>query len=1119
MPCPRCRQENPAGSNFCLGCGSRLALTCASCGAELLPASKFCNKCGAAVPMQADGPPGSASPRHHTPKHLAEKILSSKSSLEGERKQVTVLFADLKGSMELLAARDPEEARTLLDPVIERMMEAVHHYEGLVNQVMGDGIMALFGAPLAHEDHAIRACYAALRMQESAKRYAEEVQRSHGVPLSIRVGLHSGEVVVRSIGSDLDMDYTAVGQTTHLAARLEQAAQPGSTLLTATTLALAEGYVAVKPVGPIRIKGLSEPVDVYDLIGTGAARTRLQARAGRGLTRFIGRDAEMDALRRALEQAGEARGQVVAVVGEPGVGKSRLLWEIRHSHRLHGWLVLESASASYGKASAYLPVIDLLRSYFQIEGRDDTRRTREKVTGKLLTLDPSLGATVPALLALLGVAVDDPAWEALDPPQRRQQTLDAVKRLLLRESQIQPLLVAFEDLHWIDGESQALLDGLVESLPAARVLLFVNYRPEYQHRWSSRTYYTQLRLDPLPSASAAELLDTLLGADATLPPLKRFLIERTEGNPFFLEECVQALAETTALAGERGAYRLTRSIETLEVPATVQVILAARIDRLHPDDKSLLQVASVIGESVPLSLLHAVAALSEDGLRTALGHLQGAEFLYEASLFPEAEYAFKHGLTCQVAYGSLLQDRRRHLHARVADAIERMAGERTGEHAERLAYHAFKGELWDRAVTYLRQAGARALAASASREAAAAFEQALVALERIPRSPATIEQAIDLRFELRAALQTLGEHDRVLDHLREAERLAATLEDERRRGWVSAYLSQYSIWMGDYEAAAEAGQRALTIGAAAADLGLQVAANCFLAQLLFVRGDFRRAIECCRWTAGSIPDDRVRERFGLSGSPAMLSRSFLVMSAVALGEFTVAVAWAEESLRIAESIGQPYSLNTACFAMAEPHLARGDVGPAVAPLERALERCETWNLAFLFPITAVRLGMAYARSGRLNEALPLLEAALARVPQPWKGSHGPYQTALVEARLLAGQLDAADDLGQRALTLARQCGSRGFEARLLWLLGRIAAHREHPNTAASEARHREALALATELGMRPLVAHCHLGLGTLYRRTGKREEAHAHLTTATTMYREMGMHVWLEQVQAEARGL
>jgi class 3 adenylate cyclase len=783
MKCPRCQVENIHGARFCEDCGTRLELTCPSCGQPVTSGKKFCRSCGATLSAES-GPALYRSPESYTPKHLAEMILTSKSALEGERKQVTVLFADLKGSMELLADRDPEEARKLLDPVLERMMEAVHRYEGTVNQVMGDGIMALFGAPLAHEDHAVRACYAALRMQESVAQYAEGVFRSHGVALQVRVGLNSGEVVVRAIGSDLHMDYTAVGQTTHLAARMEQMAMPGTILLAPATLQLAEGYVQVVTRGPVTVKGLPSPVEIYALTGASAQRTRLHAAAARGLTRFVGRDAEIEQLRRALALAHEGHGQLVALVGEPGVGKSRLVYEFTHSHRTQDWLILEAGSVSYGKATSYLPVIDLLKAYFKVHDRETHREIREKVTGKLLTLDRALEPILPALLALLDVPVEDAHWQVLDPAQRRQRTLDAVKHLLLRESQ--PVLVVFEDLHWIDAETQALLDSLVESLPTARVLLLVNYRPEYQHGWGRKTYYSQLRLNALPPESSGELLSALLGDDPALEPLKRLLVRR--GNPFFIEESIRTLVETGALTRERGAFRLTRAIQAIEVPATVQVILAARIDRLPADDKQLLQTASVIGKDIPFVLLHAVAETAEDSVQRGLTHLQAAEFLYETRLFPDPEYTFKHALTHEVTYGTLLQDRRKALHARIVGAIERFYPDRLIEHVERLAHHAVRGEMWRKAVTYLRQAGAKAFARSANREAVSCFEQALTALQHLPETRETLEQAIDLRFDLRTALFPLGKFEQILDCLREAEGLARTLDDQRRLGQLSVYL-------------------------------------------------------------------------------------------------------------------------------------------------------------------------------------------------------------------------------------------------------------------------------------------------------------------------------------------
>ncbi len=1109
MKCPRCQAENVEGVRFCEDCGARLEATCPSCGQPVGPGKRFCRSCGATLTTAATRLP---SPQAYTPKHLAEKILTSKGALEGERKQVTVLFADLKGSMELLADRDPEEARKLLDPVLERMMESVHRYEGTVNQVLGDGIMALFGAPLAHEDHAVRACYAALRMLESVSRYSQEILRSQGVPVQIRVGLNSGEVVVRSIGSDLHMDYTAVGQTTHLAARMEQIAKAGSVLVTGETLKLAEGYVQVKPLGPVPVKGLEAPVEVYEIVGAGLVRTRLQASALRGLTRFVGREAELETLRQALEKARAGHGQVAALVGEPGVGKSRLFWEFTRSHRTEGWLILESGSVSYGRATPYLPLIDLLKAYFQIEARDDARKIREKVTGKLLTLDEALKPALTAFLALLDVSVDDPQWQALDPPQRRHRTLDAVKRLLLRESQVQPLLVVFEDLHWIDGETQAFLDSLVESLPTARLLLLVNYRPEYQHGWGSKTSYAQLRIDPLPPESAQELLEALLGRDASLQPLRALLIARTEGNPFFLEESVRTLVETQVLTGERGAYRLARALPSVQVPSTVQAILAARMDRLPPEEKTLLQSAAVVGKDIPFPLLQAIADQPEEGLRQGLGHLQTAEFLYEASLFPELEYTFKHALTHEVAYGSLLQERRRALHARIMEAMERLAPDRLAEQVERLAHHALRGEVWDKAVPYLRQAGAKALERSAFREAVACFEQALGALAHLPDSRPTRELAIDLRLDLRNSLFPLGELGRVLDYLGEAEPLAEALGDQRRLGRVVAYVSQSLRLAGDHERAIAAGQRALGLAETLQDLAPQVSANLYLGQAYLNLGDYRRGIEFLARNVDLLQGDLIRQRFDLAAPPSVLSRTWLVWCLVELGEFAEGRVRADEAARVAEAIDHPYSLVFAHLAHGFLCLHRGDPRKAIPLLERALELCEGWNIRVAFPLVASSLGLAYARSEQIPHALPLLEQAGEATIRAFLSLR---MTNLGEGYWRAGRREDATARARRALEVAREQKERGHEAYALHLLGEIAAHGDPPEGESAGGHFRQALGLAGELGMRPLQAHCHLGLGKLYRRTGDRKQAQQHLTTAATMYREMDMRFWLEQAEAE----
>ncbi len=1095
MTCPRCQVENDAGARFCEDCGARLEAACPSCGTPVTPGKKFCRSCGAALTPEPSRFP---SPESYTPKHLAEKILTSKAALEGERKQVTVLFADLKGSMELLADRDPEEARKLLDPVLERMMEAVHRYEGTVNQVMGDGIMALFGAPLAHEDHAVRACYAALRMQESVRRYAEGVRREHGVTVRIRVGLNSGEVVVRAIGSDLHMDYTAVGQTTHLAARMEQLAEPGSILLSPATLELAEGHVEVKPLGPLPVKGLPAPVEVSELVGAGAVRSRLHAAAARGLTRFVGRDSEVDQLRQALERAQAGHGQVVAVVGEPGVGKSRLY---------------------YGKATAYLPVIDLLKAYFHIEGRDDTRTIREKVTGKVLSLDRALEPALPALLSLLEVPVEDEEWGRLDPPQRRQRTLDAVKRLLLRESQVQSLMLLVEDLHWIDAETQALLESLVESLPTARLLLLANYRPEYQHAWGSKTYYRQLRIDPLPPESADDLLTSLLGTDQNLDTLKRTLIERTEGNPLFLEESVRSLAETKALIGERGAYRLAQDAKAIQVPATVQAILAARIDRLPPEDKRLLQAASVIGKDVPFALLLKIAELAEEDLRRRLGHLQAAEFLYETSLFPDLEYTFKHALTHEVTYGGLLQERHRDLHARIVDAIETLHRDRLGEYIERLAHHAVRGDVREKAVPYLRQAGLKAIARSAPQDARGFFERALTVLAVLPESPSTLEQGFEIRLELRQVLSVLGEVRRMLERLREAEVLADQLNDDRRRGRVWAFMSVTHTLLGDLDEAFVTGTRALEIARRLSDLNLRILATTFLVQAHYVSGDHERVVELTTHNQAALPADSIYERFGLSMPISIYDRGYLVRSLAELGRFAEAADHSADALRLAEPTQQLWPIGYTHHAAGVFLISKGDWVKARSSLEHAIAAYRTGNIGLNLPGAVALSAWALAQLGDAREALARLlegEQLLERhAASGLFGNPAGYRW-LGRTALLLDRLDDA----RRLADIARPANpGTAAAAHTQLLLGDIATHPDQFNAERGEAHYRLALALAEPRGMRPLVAHCHLGLGTFCRRTGKREQAQEHLTLATTMYREMDMRFWLEQAGAEMREL
>jgi tetratricopeptide (TPR) repeat protein len=760
--------------------------------------------------------------------------------------------------------------------------------------------------------------------------------------------------------------------------------------------------------------------------------------------------------------------------------------------------------------------VDLLKRYVHVEDGDEPRTIRAKMTGQILTLDESLQETIPALLSLLDALPDDNPFLQLDPPQRRQRTLDGLKRILLRESQVKPLLLVFEDLHWIDSETQALLDSLVESLPTAQLLLLVNYRPEYQHSWGSKTYYTQVRLDPLPPASAEEFLQALLGDDPSLEPLKKVLIERTEGNPFFLEESIRTLVETQVLVGEPGAYRLVQALPTIQVPATVQAVLAARIDRLPQEEKRLLQTAAVIGNEVPLPLLQAIAEMPEESLYRGLTHLQAVEFLYETSLFPERIYTFKHALTHEVAYGSLLHERRRTLHVQIVEALEALVGDRPDDQVDLLAHHALRGEVWDKALTYYRQAGAKAMANSANREAVACFEHALDAVHHLPESRAMHELAIDLRLDLRNVLFPLDEQARILAHLRDAEALAEALNDHWRLGQIFTYMAFCYGITGDHEGAVTYGQHALAAATALGDVRLQVMANIRLGQGYFRLGDYRRAIDCLRQNVAALEGDLRHARFGMAGPPSVHSRTWLVWCLAACGEFVEGMTHGDDAMRIAEAVDHPFSIEQASSALGLLYLRKGEFRQAISLFERALELCRLWNFPFQVLDITARLAYAYALSGQVVTALPLLEQAVEQgASTRTRGSGYTFWfTWLSETYLLAGRLAEAGTWAGRALQLSRERKERGSHARTLRLLGDIAMHHDPPEIDQAETHYHQALALANELGMRPLQAHCHRGLGTLYSQTGQAEQACAELSTAIELYRDMEMTFWLPETEA-----
>ena len=1021
---------------------------------------------------------------------------SPPSALRWEHRHVAFLRADI-----VLESQTDVPADTSRE--LEVLIDKVHSFEGRVEELGARTIVAAFGlAPM--EDASSRAALAAMTMRRVAAR-AQALDPAGG---RIKLAVHVARVMVGQLAGKSQID-------------LDGMSDAAETLKALTTFAEADTIVASRDAVPF-LEGRFELVcadrpagapELYRITGREATGFGL---GGRALSRFVGRDPELQILGDRVTQVERGHGQVVGVLGEPGVGKSRLIYEFTRSMRLGSWRILACRAVSYGTATPYLPIVDLLKHYLAIEEGEAPTRIRDRVTEKVLELDRALEPQLPAFVSLLDVTLEDHVWQSLEPLQRRERTLDAIKRLLIRASQTQPLCLIFEDLHWIDNETQAAIDRLIEGLPTARIMLLVTYRPEYQPSWGSKTYSRQVRLDPLEPDRTEELLTTLVGDGADLVALKRLLFERTEGNPFFLEESVRGLVESQALVGERGAYRLAKSVDAIHAPATVQAVLAARINQLPTDETVLLQTASVVGAEVPFTLLRAIAEMPEDNLRRCLQHLQTAEFIYERSLFPDLDYAFKHALIQDVAYESLPQERRRAVHTRIVKAIERLYADRLAEYVELVAHHSLQGELWAKAFQYLRQAGMEAAGRSASREAATHLERALVALEHLPESRDRAEQAIDVRFELRRAFLALGEYGRMFGHLRDAEVLARGLGDQRRLAWALVYLAAHRSWMGNQSAALDAGQRALGLTADLGDSGLRAANTAGLATIRYALGNYRQATALFTEAVLLLRGEPLFERFGQASLPAVFCRARLARSLAQVGEFADGVVCGEEAVRIAEMADQPFSLVIAYLGLGSLDLIKGDLPRAIRALERAVRVCQRWTVPSWFPTAASSLGYAYVLSGRPGDGVPLLREAVDEAARMEIGYEDtPTLAWLSEAYLLEGEREKAVSLAQCEVDRSHRCGHRGHEAYGLRVLAEIAASLDAPDVDTAKGHYDEALALATELGMRPLVAHCHDGLGKLYRRAGKSEQAQEHLTTATTMYREMDMQFWLEKAEAD----
>ena len=990
----------------------------------------------------------------------------------------------------------PETGDVLSDAAraLETLIEKVQSFGGRVEALGQRALDAAFGVePI--EDAPRRAAHAAMAMQ----RAVERIRGDSPAPLATRIAIHAAQALVAQAGRLVQIDQEAKELGASVLDDLIAAAEPGSILTSP-----AAGVLLERRFELVSIDETEEAPTAFRLVGREGPGL---SPAGRMAT-FVGRHQEMAVLHSRLQAALRGRGQLVSIVGDAGIGKSRLLYEFSQSVSTEQAIYIEGRCLSYGSTIPYLPVLDLIRGVCHISEADDAAGAGEKIRQTLGRAGMDPARLTLYLLDLLGYKDGTEGLDRVPPDAIKVGISEALRQITLGASHHQPLLVVIEDLHWIDQASEELLASMVDGLPGAAVLFVVTYRPGYEPPWANRSFATQLSLPPLSNEDSLTVTRSVLPGVALPHAVAEVILSRAEGNPFFLEELALSIQDRVGLAGD------------LAVPDTVQGVLLSRIGHLPETEQALLQSAAVIGKDVPLPVLAAVTELPEEPLAQALHHLSAAEFLYEVSSFPEIKYRFRHALTHEVAYESLRPERRRQLHARIVLAIEASHSDRLLEDVDRLAHHATRGELWEKAVEYSRQAGAKAAARSAHLQAVAYLEQALDALSHLPEDRAQVEQAIDVRLDLRNSLHPLGDPERIVARLREAEALARTLDDPRRLARVFSFMTQYFRLIGHLDLAVESAERALALADRLRDTPFWIVANTFLGTAYDAQGEYRKAADVLRKSVEALSGISIGEDVRVAGLVSVFSRIYLVYCLADMGEFREGLAYGDEGTRLAEAANDAYSLIFASCGVGTLHLLKGDVEPAIHTLERGLTLCRTLTVPVALPLIACALGAAYSLSGRSPDAIALLEEgtreglAIGRM-----GGHSLLVVRLGEAYLRAGRLDEAEETARRALLMAREKNERGHEAYALHLLGDVVARRTPASADAADAAFRQASALGEELSMRPLLAHCHVSRARLECRAGRTASARQLFDAATAAFRELEMPFWLERAEAEARSL
>jgi class 3 adenylate cyclase/tetratricopeptide (TPR) repeat protein len=1129
MACPQCQQDNPADARFCNGCGSRLLLTCPSCNQPNPPSSRFCNGCGQKLGETAPPAPVPrfAEPQGYTPKHLAEKILSSRSALEGERKLVTVLFADVSGFTSLSERLDPENVHGLMARVFELILAEVHRYEGTVNQFLGDGVMALFGAPIAHEDHARRGVQAALGISKALGAYGEELRRAQGITFRVRQGLNTGLVVVGSIGNDLRMDYTAVGDTTNVAARMQQAAEPGHVLISEATHRLVSGYFEARDVGELSLKGKAAPVHAWDVMSAQAGRTRLEVEADRGLAPLVGRERELGLLEEAFERARAGRGQIVFVVGEPGIGKSRLLYEFRRRVADRAaWL--EGHCLSFGQSMAFHPVIDLLKRELGIEERDTEPVVAGKIEAGVLRLGDDLGPISPYLRSLLSVDPGDSAVAAMTPELRRAETFEALRRLIGRAADRRPQIFLFEDLHWVDKTSEQFLLAVADAVPTLPVLFVLTYRPGYSHPFGERSYHTRIVPATLSAEDSARMAEGVLATHGLPGEITEIIVRKGEGNPFYVEEVVKSLRESGAVVVSASGSVLARDLDAIAVPDTIQDVIMARIDRLDEAPKKTLQLASVIGREFTRRLLDRLAEARE---RTGdfLSELKSVELIYEKPQVLEQAYTFRHALTQDVAYGSLLRERRRDLHRRIGLAIEELYAGRLAEHYDVLAHHFATAEAWDKALDYLLKSAEKAAKAFALREGLVLFEKALATARRLEGQipVATIMAIHRARTDLFYAVGEYANSRLEAEALLELARRAGDRKTEAGALVQSAWAT---VWMEDFPGALELAGEAITLSEAvdepralAGALLVNSTVHSVTARHDQAEVDVTRALAVSRsagasnWEGLSLSwfgflrnwQGRYRESLEMSREGiriardkqqvASLLRSLWAQSiaSAGLGEYEAALAALREGLALTEKMGNMGELTRFSNTLGWLHIDCGDLERGIAISTRSVELARSSQHATGFERAAfalINLGDAFMEKGDLTLASNVLGEAFHIVEHPPASRWMTWRYAthclvsLGELSQARGDSAQAGRFADQCLEIAVPTKSRKYEARAWLLKGEIASARGQPDEA--ERAFRLALTVALEISEPRQTWRAYAALGRFHAERKDGDAAH-----------------------------